>query len=373
MMAWQKHPIAVRCYTALFNFGSWLQNLPNALTPAPFRLLQIGSAFWQSRALYVAARLDIAGLLAEDILSADCIAGRIRADADAVYRLLRMLAAMGAFEESSPRCFRNNNLSAHLRPDHPQSVRPMILMHNSPEMSRPWFEQLENGIRSGQVPFELVYGQPFYTYMAQTPDFNALFAEAMDSVEALTGDHFATDFDWRRFRRVIDVGGSKGSKALAILKRHSQLTALVVDHASVVDGAGDYWAGKTEPELLSRLSFQAGDLLAAAPVAQDAGDIYLLSAVLHGMSDDDCVRVLRNLAIASAGSGARVAILELVLADSNADLASVSFDMQMLMATRGRERTLPEWQVLLERSDWRLDERVRLRAMGAILLLRVRE
>lgn len=372
-MAWQKHPIAVRCYAALFNFGGWLQKLPNMFTPAPFRLLQIGSAFWQSRALYVAARLDIAGVLAEDILSADRIAERVCADSDAVHRLLRMLAAMGIFEESSPRYFRNNRLSAFLRPDHPQSVRTMILMHNSPEMSRPWLDQLEQGIRTGQVPFELVYGQPFYTYMAQTSDFNALFSEAMDSIAALTGDHFATDFDWRRFRRIIDVGGSKGSKALAILKHHAQMTALVFDHASVVDGAADYWAGKVDPELLARMQFQAGDLLAAAPAAQDAGDIYLLSAVLHGMSDNDGIRVLRNLAVASADSGARVAILELVLADSNADLASVSFDMQMLMATRGRERTLPEWQALFEYSGWRLDERVRLRAMGAILLLRVRE
>jgi len=288
-MAWQKHPVAVHCYTGLFKFGNWLQNLSNALTPAPFHLLQIGSAFWQSRALYVAARLDIAGVLSGDTLNADCIAERVAADADTLYRLLRMLAAMGVFEEPSPRCFRNSRLSVCLRSDHPQSVRAMILMHNAPEMSRPWFEQLEQSVRTGQVPFESVYGQPLYTYMDRHADFNSLFAQAMDSVEALTGDHFATDFDWRRFRRVIDVGGSNGSKALAILKRHPQLTATVFDRATVVEGAGEYWTGNVDPELLARLEFQSGDLLTAAPTARDDGDVYLLSAVLHGMGDAYCI------------------------------------------------------------------------------------
>ncbi|WP_240348320.1 hypothetical protein [Methylomonas sp. EFPC1] len=144
-MTLQKNAGAVRRFAKLARFGAWLQNLPNKLVPAPFRLIQIGSAYWQSRALYVAARLDIA-------------------DADALYRLLRMLAAVGVFEEVSPRRFRNNKLSSCLCPDHPHSVRVMVLMHNSPEMSRPWFEQLEQGVRSG-VPFELAHGQAFYDYM----------------------------------------------------------------------------------------------------------------------------------------------------------------------------------------------------------------
>ncbi|MGZ0079801.1 methyltransferase family protein [Methylomonas sp. YC3] len=163
-MRLQKNAGAVRRFAKLARFGTWLQNLPNKIVPAPFRLIQIGSAFWQSRALYVAARLDIAGALADGELSAETLAERVAADADALYRLLRMLAAMGVFEEVSPRCFQNNKLSSCLRPDHPQSVRAMVLMHNSPEMSRPWFEQLEQGVRSG-VPFELAHGQAFYDYM----------------------------------------------------------------------------------------------------------------------------------------------------------------------------------------------------------------
>lgn len=183
-MTLQKNAGAVRRFIRLARFGAWLQNLPNKIVPPPFRLMQIGSAFWQSRALYVAVRLDIAGALADAELSIETLAERVAADADALYRLLRMLVAMGVFEEAADKRFKNNKLSSYLRLDHPNSVRAMVLMHNSPEMGRPWFEQLEQGVRNGGVPFELAHGQAFYDYLDANPEFDALFAQAMDSVEA---------------------------------------------------------------------------------------------------------------------------------------------------------------------------------------------
>lgn len=368
-MTLQRNAGAVRWLAKAMRFAGRLQNLPNAMTPAPFRVMQISSAFWQSRALYVAACLDVAGVLADAAVPVPALAERVAADPDALARLLRMLAALGVFEETAPGIFRNNTLSAVLRDDHPQSVRPMVLMHNSEAMSRPWFEQLENGVRRGQPPFELSHGAELYDWMAAQPDFEAQFARAMDCVEALTGDSFVTDFDWRRCTRVIDLGGSRGAKALAILRHHPGLTAVVVDRAPVVAAARRHWADHPVPGS-ERLAFQAGDLFAAVPPARDAGDVYLLAAVLHGYDDARCARILANVATAVADSGAHVAVLEMVLPETGADLAGASFDMQMFMATRGRERTLPEWRALCADGGLALAEVVGLRPFGNILVLR---
>lgn len=369
-MTFQKNAGSVRRFAKLMKFAGWLQNIPNKITPPPFRLIQVGSAFWQSRVLHVAVRLDIASVLGDEQLAVELIAARVSAQPDAIYRLLRMLAAMGIFAEASPRVFKNNALSAYLREDHPNNVRAMILMHNSQEMSLPWYQQLEQGGRGGDTPFELAHGQGLYSYMDDHAEFDALFAGAMDSVEALTGDSFATDFDWGRFKRIIDVGGSKGSKSLAILKRHPHLTALVFDRSQVIKTAANYWLGKESPVLLSRVAYQAGDMLVAVPEADSDQDIYLLSAVLHGIDDENCCKVLRNLAAASAGSGARIAIMELVVAKVQADYSSAACDMQMFMATRGRERTLSEWRNLFEQSGLALEELVGLRSLAKIMLLR---
>ena len=367
-MSYQLNAGSVRRFAKVMKFGAWLQAIPNKLTPPPFRLMQIGSAFWQSRALYVAARLDIATVLGDEELDADEIATRVAANVDATGRLLRLLVAIGVFEERAPHIFRNNKISAFLRTDNSKNVRAMILMHNSDAMSHPWYEHLEQGIREGTPPFRLTHGEDLFDYLDHHPDLDSLFSESMDSVEALTGDSFATDFDWGRFERIIDVGGSRGSKSLAILKRHPKLTALVVDRPQVIAEAMQYRAAQNTSGV-ERLHFQAGDAFNTIPSAQSEKDIYLLSAVLHGFDDETCITVLRNVANACGQTGARIALLEMVLPETGADVAGASFDMQMFMGSPGRERTLIEWTTLFDTSGLVLEEMVGMQSFGNILVL----
>jgi O-methyltransferase domain/Dimerisation domain len=368
-MTLQRRAFAARAFSAALKASAWLSNIPNRLTPAPFRLVQIGAAFWQSRILYVAAQLDIASILGNESLSFDAIATKVGANADAIRRLLRMLASIGVFEEASTGAYRNNKLSSCLRTGHRQCVRSMILMHNSDVMIRPWYEQFERGIRTGQVPFRLAHGEDLFAWMDTHTDFDALFSKAMDSVDALTGDGFATEFDWRSFSRVIDVGGSRGAKAVAILRRHSHLSALVIDRAQAIQGASEYWSHEAA-SLTSRLKFQVGDAQKCVPAAASNKDIYLLSALLHGFNDDTCTRVLGNVYQAAAPKGSLIIVMEMVLADRHADVAGTTCDMQMFMGTEGRERTMAEWGNLFSRSRLILQETVRLSSLGQMLVLR---
>ena len=114
-------------------------------------------------------------------------------------------------------------------------------------------------------------------------------------------------------------------------------------------------------------------MLAALPPARNDKDIYLLSAVLHGFDDETSVSALRNLARASGRSGARIALLEMVLPEIGTDLSGASFDMQMFMASRGRERTGDEWRKLFERSGVTLEEEVSLQSFAKILVLRTKQ
>jgi len=365
----QKNKFATRMFSLLASFANWLQHLPNRVTPPPFRLMQISSAFWQSRVLYVATRLDIAGALGDRTLSVSDIAEKVSAQADAIERLLRFLAAMGIFEQVRPHHFKNNKLSACLRQDHPQNIRSLILMHNSAEMCRPWYEQLETGVITGEPPFLLTHQQELFTYMASHSEFSVLFDQAMERVEALSGDSFATDFDWQRFERVFDIGGGIGSKSVTILRHHPRLRAEVVDHAHVIQDAGNYWQDKLDAGVLQRLSFSAGDVLETVPAANSEKDIYFLSAVFHGFDDATCIQALRNLAQACAGTGARIAILELITDPEQPDTLSTAFDMQMFMGTRGRERSLAQWAELFQQSALRREQIISLRGFGKIQVL----
>jgi len=325
----------------------------NGLLPPAVRLMNLSSAFWQSRSLYVAARLDLANHLGDHELSLSDLASRCGADAGSLKRLLRMLNAMGVFSEKPDGHYRNNRLSDSLRSgsDNHNSVRALILMHNSPEMSRPWFEHLETGVLRGEVPFRLANGQELFEYMDDHPAFDALFAAGMDDVEAIAGNSYVTEFDWSRFTRLIDLGGSKGAKTLSILRQRPNLRAVVVDRAETIRQAPAYWEKSAVAAERQRVSFAEGDARNAVPAAQGAGDVFLLSAVLHGLDDPTCVTILKTLAAAIGDSGATIVIAELILPEMGADVPSASFDMQMFIGTRGRERTLTEWQELFAASS----------------------
>lgn len=220
------------------------------------------------------------------------------------------------------------------------------------------------------MPFELAHGAELYSFMNEHPDFDALFAEAMERVEALAGDSFASEFDWGRFNRIIDIGGSRGAKSVAILRRHPHLQAVIVDRAQTIKSAPAYWTGREGAECLSRMRFEAGDILSSVPAAIDDRDIYLLSAVLHGFDDASCVKALSTVVDAAATARAMIVLLELVMPDSKPDLTTTTFDMQMFMGTKGKERTLGDWHQIFAQSGANLEEVIGLASFGKMLVLR---
>jgi hypothetical protein len=148
------------------------------------------------------------------------------------------------------------------------------------------------------------------------------------------------------------------------------MRALIVDRAQAFDGASEYWASREKASVIDRIKFQVGDALESVPVAERNRDAYLLSALLHGFSEDACVRILRNVAHAATPSGAIIVVMEMVLPDSGADYAGTAKDMPMFMGTEGRERNKREWEQLVARSGLELKEIVSLASLGKMLVLR---
>jgi hypothetical protein len=206
--------------------------------------------------------------------------------------------------------------------------------------------------------------------MSSHLDFDRLFARAMDEVGALANsDVIVDDFDWSHFDRVIDVGGSKGSKSIPILKRHAHMSAVVTDRPEVIAEAKSYWAARLDRSVLDRLSFDPGDARISVPEAKSDRDVYMLNAVLHAFDDSDAGRVLANLRAACEGTGARVTINEIVLPEIGTDVAGASFDMQMFVGTRGRERTREEFHRLFAASGLSEIQDVQTRSFASMMVL----
>lgn len=360
----------VKLFNQLMGFAARLQNIPAKVTPPPFRLMQIGSAFWQSRALYAATRLNLADAIGDGNKNTQEIASALGLHEDHLYRLMRMLGALGIFCETSPRVFQNSKTSAYLRSDHPQNVRAMILMHNSPPMTQPWIESLEDCLRTGGTPFEKANGEDLVAYMDHNKAFDLLFSQAMDSVENLTGNVFLEDFNWGAFARIIDVGGSKGQKALSILESHPTLKAVVFDRPQIITSAKTYWQGKIADEVLGRAEFQAGDMFESIPSAESDDDLYMFFAIFHGLSDEACKKVLANLKRAIGDKRPTILFADAVADEMHIDANIAAFDMQMLIGTQGRERTLSEWHTLFEGSGFKIIDVMDVRTFAKFIIVR---
>ena len=318
----------------------------------------------------MATRLGVADGLGDEVKSTAQLAIELSLHEESLYRLMRMLASLGVFTETAHRVFKNSKSSDYLRQDNPRNVRALILLHNDPVMTSPWFTGLEECLRSGTTPFVVSHDAELFEYMDQHPDFDHLFAQAMDSVAALSGDAYLRDFDWGRFDRIIDVGGSTGSKSLAILRLHPQLRAVVFDRPNVITTARAYWQDKVDADLLFRLEFVGGDMCQSIPAASSIYNLFVFMAVFHGMADATCIQILQNLKIAMADQSATAVIIDSIAAEMNIDPTIAAFDMQMLIGTKGRERTLPEWRDLFARTGFRVVEVVPVRTFARFIVVR---
>jgi len=365
-----KNKFSIKRYSKLMKFAEWLQNIPNKVTPAPFRLLQIGSAFWQSKALNVATKLEIADEIGDSNVSISVIAKNLSLNEEHLYRLVRMLASIGVFTEISPRTFKNSKISEFLRKDNPKNVRAMVLMHNSIEMTEPWNEALETSIHDGKIPFEKINNVDLFEYMNKNKKFDTLFSQAMDSVENIVGTEFLHDLNWSGFKRIIDVGGSKGSKSLSILKNNPNLNAVVFDRPQIIKGAREIWKSKESASVLNRMEFIGGDVLKSIPETESDKDVYFFMAVFHTFDDSDCKKIIENLKIAMGEKSPYVIILDAVADEMNINSITASMDMQMLIGTKGIERTLSEWNKLFDGTGLVIQQIIETRTFAKYLVIR---
>jgi len=368
MKHFAKNRFKTRIFHWLFKFANAIAQLPDRMTPAPFRLIQMGSAYWQSRVLYLVTELDIATHLHSGPRTIKDLASSLQVHEDHLRRTLRFMAAFGIFEFTDIDTVRNNEVSAFLDRNHKNNVRSMILMHQSTPMYEAWWKGISEGIRQGEPAFALRHGEQLFDYMAHHSDFNRLFSEAMTSVEALTGDHFARDFDWSGFQHIIDIGGSNGSKSATILHIHPTLTATVCDLPEVIDEASQNPPWAEQKSIASRISFVQGNVFGELPPSGPC-DVYFLSAVLHGFSDNECVTILKNIRNRSGREDPWVVIMEMVV-DDPINRTMAAFDLQMLVCTHGRERTLMQWHQIFTQSGFELIETVATSSLATLLLIR---
>lgn len=315
--------------------------------PPEGRIMQLAMGAFASQAIYVAAKLGIADLLADGAKTAAELAAGTETDGSALYRLLRALASFGVFAETSDGTFVNTPMSETIRSDSPTSMRAMMLFV-SDQAHWSVYADLMYSVKTGKTAWDHVHGAPFFEYaFEQNKPLGDIFNQAMTSLSHGEVAAVMAAYDFSEIGTLADIAGGYGHVLGAIMQKNPSMNGVLFDLGVVLAGAPDMLRSYGVED---RVELVEGDFFSEIPVVADA---YIMKHIIHDWYDDNCEKILRNIRNSMPDSG-RVLIVDSVIPPGNDPHPGKILDLEMLLLPGGMERTAAEFETLLNNSGFRL-------------------
>ena len=310
-------------------------------------VLRMTSGIHISRAVYVAAELGIADLLADGPMSSAQLAEATQTHEPSLYRVLRLLASLGVLAGHEGRSFTLTVLGDRLRSDVPASMRSWARLVDAVGGVRA-FEPIIHTVRTGEPGVDAAYGMGLFEFLAGRPADAARFDAAMAERTSAFAPGLADACDFTGAATVVDVGGGRGTLLAAILRAHGSLRGILVETQAVAAAAGP---SLEAAGVFGRCEVVAGDFFAGVPAGADR---YLLANILHDWADDRAAAILERCRRAMAPGGRVLIVERLIPDDPQQALPALLSDINMLVVTGGMERTNAEYAALLAAAGLRL-------------------
>src|SRR6185503_12220544 len=214
-----------------------------AAAPAPVQLppdaelLQLVGGAFISQAIYVAAKLGIADILADGPRDAKYIAEKTATHVRSLYRLLRACASVGAFTELDNTQFANTPMTETLRSDHPRSTRDLTIWMGEEPHWRVYGELLYS-VKTGEPAWDKVHGEPVFPYLFSTNiELGEIFNRAMTSYSHQSMGPVLQAYNFSTAGRIADIAGGYGHLLATILAANPNAKGVLFDLPAVLDGA----------------------------------------------------------------------------------------------------------------------------------------
>jgi hypothetical protein len=227
----------------------------------------VAYGFMASQALFAALELGLFSALADGPLGEDDLARRLSTSPRPLRALLAACTALGLLERDEGR-YRNR----------PAASRYLVAGSRG-YMGDYYLRQIAETLYS-QLPRARAVlrgesGATTYADFLDDPARTEAFIRGQHAGSSGPAHLLARDHDFAGFTCLLDLGGGSGAFAIEAVRRHPGLSAIVVDHPSVVAVGRRIVA---EAGCADRVRHVAGDLLADPWPA--GGDVVLMSYVL---------------------------------------------------------------------------------------------
>ena len=168
-------------------------------------ILEMVQSFYVSKAIGVAAELNIAEFLKNGPLHYEELAQKTHSNARALYRLLRLLASQEIFKEIKPGVFRQTKLSTTLV-DSADSMRYMIL-HQTSDLNWELFKELNYSVKSGEPAAKKILGKDLFQHLEENEERNERYNKAMSNTSKIASYAVISAYNFSNCSKIIDIGG----------------------------------------------------------------------------------------------------------------------------------------------------------------------
>jgi hypothetical protein len=294
--------------------------------PTPDAILQLGLAFWGSKALLSAVELGIFTTLATGPRTAKHLEGELGLQSRGTRDWLDALVSLGMLERHGNDYA--NTPAADLFLDHnkPSYVGGMLEMANA--RLYPFWGSLTEALRTGHPQNEAKVGQNFFAALYQDPERLRQFLHAMTGISMGAALAIAEKFPWDRYQTVVDVGAAEGCVPVQLALRHPHLSGGGFDLPAVRPVFEDYVAANGLGE---RLRFHAGDFFTDS---LPAADVLVMGHILHDWSLDEKLALLRKAYQALPDGGALIVYESIIDDDRRANTFGLLMSVNMLIETQ---------------------------------------
>lgn len=138
---------------------------------------------------------------------------------------------------------------------------------------------------------------------------------------------------------LIDIAGGEGHDTEAFHKRFPDAPGKLIlqDLPPTIDNV------KQLDDAVIRMKY---DFFTPQPV--QGARAYYFRSIFHDWPDQDCINIMKNIAVAMKKGYSKLLIFEWILPDKGTPLYPALLDMNMMAILNGMERNRTQWNALLE-------------------------
>jgi acetylserotonin N-methyltransferase len=316
-------------------------------SPDPSGVLDLIEAFRRSKTMFAAVSLGVFDALVAGPKSLADLADELESNADALERLLDACVGLQLLVQNGGHYENTLAATAYLTKTSPQRLTGYINYSN--DLTWKLWANLEDAVREGTHRWQQTFGWdgPIFSHFFKTEEAKREFLIGMHGLGLLSSPHVVSAFDLSRYRRFVDLGGATGHLAIAACQRYSNLHAVVFDLLDAVGLAQEIVKGSP---VADRIEIIAGDFF--VDPLPDA-DIFALGRIVHDWCQEKIVKLLSKLYDRLPPNGAVLLAEKLLLDDKSGPRWAQMQNLNMLVCTEGKERTLGEYEALLKAVGFR--------------------